>query len=152
MLSAWQSITSVAVKANAVSNNAGIVGYLALHCYAGVYIYAMSLNLSRVTRVWGQSLADLDPIPTDKLEVLLKVCCASDKLPTSAGTGYRHVSTAVTDTLLARCLPRDWLPSTSVDCQLCRPYSAESLALVQTSPRVSGQGTQCACCPVHCCV
>lgn len=34
----------------------------------------MSLSLSRVTQAWGSSLADLKPVPEDKLQVLLRVC------------------------------------------------------------------------------
>lgn len=34
----------------------------------------MSLSLSRVTQAWGSSLAVLDPVPEDKLDILLRVC------------------------------------------------------------------------------
>lgn len=34
----------------------------------------MSLSTSRVTSVWAFTLADLQPVPQDKLAVLLNVC------------------------------------------------------------------------------
>jgi len=34
----------------------------------------MSLNVSRVTSVWAYSLAELQPVPPEKLAVLLQVC------------------------------------------------------------------------------
>lgn len=33
-----------------------------------------SLSLSRVTSVWAYTLAELQPVPQDKLSVLLQVC------------------------------------------------------------------------------
>jgi hypothetical protein len=35
-----------------------------------------ALSLATVTRVWAQSLADLDPVPEDKLQILQQVCKA----------------------------------------------------------------------------
>ena len=50
-----------------------------------------SLSLATVTRVWAQSLADLDPVPEDKLQILQQVCKAdaiSDRpTKTSGGMG-----------------------------------------------------------------
>eukprot|EP00878_Enallax_costatus_P012821 GHUV01013388.1.p1 GENE.GHUV01013388.1~~GHUV01013388.1.p1 ORF type:complete len:2087 (+),score=705.77 GHUV01013388.1:215-6475(+) len=45
----------------------------------------MSLSLSRVTQAWGSSLAELEPVPEDKLDVLLRICIG-DSLETTRGT------------------------------------------------------------------
>lgn len=45
----------------------------------------MSLSLSRVTQAWGSSLAELEPVPADKLDVLLRVCIG-DGFELSKGT------------------------------------------------------------------
>lgn len=37
-----------------------------------------ALSLPRVTSVWAYTLADLQPVPQEKLAVLLRVCTAGD--------------------------------------------------------------------------
>ncbi|KAF8068220.1 PI4KA1 [Scenedesmus sp. PABB004] len=54
------------------------------------------LGLSRVTQVWGSSLADLQPVPPDKLDVLLRVC---------TGDGVEGSTAKHAGDVLARALP-----------------------------------------------
>jgi hypothetical protein len=45
----------------------------------------MSLSLSRVTSVWAAALAKLQPVPDDKLQVLLRVCVGDRGQETAPG-------------------------------------------------------------------
>lgn len=51
----------------------------------------MSLSLPRVTQAWGSSLADLEPVPAEKLEVLLKVCLGGNSDAFRAGDAGKQV-------------------------------------------------------------
>lgn len=46
----------------------------------------MSLSLSRVTSVWAYSLAELQPVPQEKLSVLLQACSSDSTEGKDAGS------------------------------------------------------------------
>lgn len=51
----------------------------------------MSLSSSRVTSVWAYTLADLQPVPQDKLAVLLKLCSTEAAPGKDAGSILQRV-------------------------------------------------------------
>lgn len=51
----------------------------------------MSLSVSRVTSVWAYSLAELQPVPDEKLRVLLRVCGAEGSQAKDAGDVLQRI-------------------------------------------------------------
>jgi hypothetical protein len=51
----------------------------------------MSLSSSRVTSVWAYTLAELQPVPQDKLAVLLKLCTGEAAAGKDAGSILQQV-------------------------------------------------------------
>jgi hypothetical protein len=71
----------------------------------------MSLGASRVTSVWAYTLAELQPVPQEKLAVLLQMCTAEGAAGKDAGA------------ILQRILPLTMFLEKAHD-KVCHSYTA----------------------------